>query len=299
MSTLPTPFAPARDHARAKELIADTNSFVLESWPFASQEQRDLFVRCDFAALMTKNDTIERQGVPWPILTLGNGQVPKAGSPVQELIHRTFREIQATAGVEQYGQLSRLACEFYASQSEAPVCRNISEYLDFRCANVGGSFMMALCRYALNIDLTNDELQNPLLAACERFVIDACAMENDVASYEKERQQNTLGNNLVAMFLEHGTDGRVFDTASAAQHHIRQLIADSEAQAQAAITVALADKVFGSADLVHRWLRALPYIIGGNAWWSQLTARYNIPGNPVPRRVIHLEGKGDIMVPEP
>jgi hypothetical protein len=55
MSTLPTPFAPARDHARAKELIADTNSFVLESWPFASQAHRDLFVRCDFAALMTKS----------------------------------------------------------------------------------------------------------------------------------------------------------------------------------------------------------------------------------------------------
>ncbi|KAJ6499474.1 isoprenoid synthase domain-containing protein [Mycena vulgaris] len=333
MSTLPTLFPPAREHARVKELSADTNSFVLESWPFASQAQRDFFVRCEFAAFMSKivpdgdpermihacrvpgvlfmiDDAIEEQvgrpglsnrpGLSSRIIGIIRGEmVPKAGSPVEELIHRIFREIQDTTGVEHYGQLSRLACEFYASQSEAPAWQNISEYLNFRCVHVGGYFTTALSRYALDIYLTNEELQNPLLAACERFVIDACAMENDVASYEKELQQNTVGNNLVAMLLEHGIDGRAFDTAPAVMDHIRELIADSEAKAQAALSVALADTVLGSSDSVRRWLLALPYIIGGNAWWSQQTARYNLPGKPVPRRVIHLEGVGDMVVPEP
>ncbi|KAJ6532334.1 hypothetical protein DFH09DRAFT_1182403 [Mycena vulgaris] len=36
---------PARIHPRADELSAETYAFFLETWPFTSQGQRDLFVR--------------------------------------------------------------------------------------------------------------------------------------------------------------------------------------------------------------------------------------------------------------
>ncbi|KAJ7362551.1 hypothetical protein DFH08DRAFT_324305 [Mycena albidolilacea] len=42
--------------------------------------------------------------------------------------------------------------------------RNISEYLEFRCRNAGASFFLPLARYALDVYLTDKELQDPLLA---------------------------------------------------------------------------------------------------------------------------------------
>jgi hypothetical protein len=51
------------------------------------------------------------------------------------------------------------------------VYRDVAEYLDFRCFNSGGYFALALARYALDIYLTDEELQNKLLVTAERFTI--------------------------------------------------------------------------------------------------------------------------------
>jgi hypothetical protein len=91
----------------------------------------------------------------------------------------------------------------------------------------------------------------------------------DVASYEKEAEQNTLGNNLVARLLQHGTDGHTFISASAVKVYLRERIADSEARLREAILVALTDSMLGTSEAIRRWLHALPYIVSGSAWWSQ------------------------------
>jgi Leu/Phe-tRNA-protein transferase len=57
MSTLVSAFPPARNHIRADELIAATDSFFLETWLFASQEERDLFVRCDYGSFISKSES--------------------------------------------------------------------------------------------------------------------------------------------------------------------------------------------------------------------------------------------------
>jgi hypothetical protein len=51
------------------------------------------------------------------------------------------------------------------------VYRDVAEYLDLRCFNSGGYFALALARYALDIYLTDEELQNKLLVTAERFTI--------------------------------------------------------------------------------------------------------------------------------
>ncbi|KAJ7435074.1 hypothetical protein FB451DRAFT_1194858 [Mycena latifolia] len=81
-----------------------------------------------------------------------------------------------------------------------------------------------------------------------------------------------LSGVLIARLFQHGTDGHAFTSTSTVKDYLRERIADSEARLR---------------DVI------------GNAWWSQHTERYNIPGKPVPPRIIHLEGKGDIIVPEP
>jgi hypothetical protein len=47
-----------------------------------------------------------------------DSQVPKAGSPVEELMNRVFRGMEATTGIELYRQFTRMICEFlrYASR---------------------------------------------------------------------------------------------------------------------------------------------------------------------------------------
>ncbi|KAJ6556846.1 isoprenoid synthase domain-containing protein [Mycena vulgaris] len=325
MSTVVCTFPPARDHIRAAEIRAATDSFFLDNWPFASQEERDLFVRCDFASFTSKfipdgefekmilasrvnallfltDDQVEKQpgsGLSDRIAGIVRGEmVPRTGSSVEQLINRIFRGIEASTGDQQYTQFSRLTCECLRNQ-DTPVYQNISEYLDFRAFNSGGYFGMALARYALDIYLTDEELRNPLLAVCERLALEAIVMENDVASYEKEAQQNTLGNNLVAILLQHGVNGQTFKSPSAAKAYIRGQIADTEARLHDSISVALADGILGTSDVFRAWLRAIPYLVSGNTWWSQQTGRYNIPGKPVPRRVVHLEGVGDIICSEP
>lgn len=89
----------------------------------------------------------------------------------------------------------------------------------------------------------------------------------DVASYEKEFQQNTLDNNLVERLLKNGIDGHTFVSALAVKEYLTDRIVDCEAKAQGAISAMLADD--GTPESVRRWLGALPYLISGSTWWTQ------------------------------
>jgi hypothetical protein len=89
----------------------------------------------------------------------------------------------------------------------------------------------------------------------------------DVASYEKEFLQNTLGNNLVENLLKNGINGHTFVSALAVKDYLTERIVDCEAKAQSAISAMLAEG--GTPGNVRRWLGALPYLISGNTWWSQ------------------------------
>lgn len=54
ISTVACAFPPARDHIRAVEIRAATDTFFLEAWLFASQKERDLFMRSDFGSFTSK-----------------------------------------------------------------------------------------------------------------------------------------------------------------------------------------------------------------------------------------------------
>jgi hypothetical protein len=76
-------------------------------------------------------------------------------------------------------------------KQDTPAYRGIPEYLAFRSFNSGGYFGLALARYALDIYLTDEELQNPLLAVCERLALGGwvhCAQEDISADSAPQRQ---------------------------------------------------------------------------------------------------------------
>lgn len=201
----------------------------------------------------------------------------------------------------------------------------------------------------MDIHLTDEELNERLLVMCETVVLgelfcfghtkfeltaqiyaswktvcrvsfaDIYFLEPklDIASYEKELRDGTANVNFVTFLLKHGIDGRRFVSSSAVKEYIGQIIIpELEAKLHDCLGAALKNSLGQKGD-IGRWLNALPYIVSGNTWWTQLvsvhadrrhiiihltapqTTRYNIPGHPVPRKIIHLEDIGDIVEPEP
>jgi hypothetical protein len=56
--------------------------------------------------------------------------------------------------------------DVYSAQAPRPY-KDFQEYLDFRRINSGGYFVLANSRIALDIHLTDEELNEPMLAMCE------------------------------------------------------------------------------------------------------------------------------------
>ncbi|KAJ7900549.1 hypothetical protein B0H14DRAFT_2556020 [Mycena olivaceomarginata] len=280
-----TPFPPSRNHLRFAELTEATDLFFLETWTFESHHtgRRVRENHLGVTLLFLTDDWIDKQphgkgvGLSGRITSIVRGATsPTAGSPVEEMLNEIFRAIAGSAEAEQ-----------------------------FRCYNSGNYFALALARYALNTYLTDDELHHLHLVICERLALGVVLVALDVVSYEKEAGQNTPGNNLIERLFRHGTDGHIFTSTSAVKGYLRECIANSEARFRDGISVALADGILGTSDAT--------FIVSGNAWWSQhvrsrqshrhkahlnshFTERYNIPGNPVPSRIIE---KSDTILPEP
>ncbi|KAJ6559443.1 isoprenoid synthase domain-containing protein [Mycena vulgaris] len=330
MSTMVTEFPPARQHRCVDDLTEANDLFFLEAWPFSSPAEQDAFVKCNYGACVAKNipDGCYEKMVwacrvnallfltdnfiePLPsseskshfvqrILGIITGKtVPKAGNAMEEVTNLVYHGIETTTSIEQYRQFCRLTCIFYRVQ-DAPRrhITNVADFMAFRRLDCGDSYFLAVCRYALDLYVPDEQLENPMLVLCETLTLDCVTMEKDVVSYAKEVQHGTLGANHVALLLEHGAEGRVFSSAAPAQEYIREQITEHETRLHDAITAALTYRGPGILDdSARKWIPALPYFVSRNMWWSQTTARYNIPGHPAPRKIIHLEGVGDITEP--
>ncbi|KAJ7122139.1 isoprenoid synthase domain-containing protein [Mycena epipterygia] len=328
-------FPPARQHPRNDELIAETHAYFVKFWP----EELAVELRADYAAFGTKSipdasydrmlwvckacmllflldDRMEREvrhsvilyvpevTVPQEKQTLASrvqgfirGDINPGESQVDMVINTIFRGIEAGCTGQQYSQFSRVTVQYLTAQTPQPYT-DIQTYLDFRRLNAAGYLVLSLSRYALDIHLTDEELNERSLVTCETVVLDLCILVNDVVSYEKELRAGTANANLVTFLLKHGVEERRFASASAVKEYICQIITDLEGKLHNCLEAALKHSL-GQKEDYRRWLKALPYIVSGNTWWSQLTTRYIIPGHPVPRMIIHLEGIGDIVEPEP
>ncbi|KAJ7333317.1 isoprenoid synthase domain-containing protein [Mycena albidolilacea] len=176
----------------------------------------------------------------------------------------------------------------------------ISTYLEMRRKNVAGYATAALARYAAGIYVSDEELSDPLLSRCSDLGIDLASYEKEILQEKQSTGRPTV--NLVGLILEHGADGRQFTTPSEVKLFIQEEIERYEGMFHASLSTALSDmddKGVPKSDHRRRWLYILPYIVSGNAWWGQTCGRYNLPGKPVLRKIIHLEGGGDIIEPEP
>ena len=99
----------------------------------------------------------------------------------------------------------------------------------------------------------------------------------DVASYDKEIENRIQSNgmrpvNLVDLILTHGVSGRQFKTPLEVKLFLRKEIEHYEELFYEALSIALSDKELQKSDHTMQWLAALPYIVSGNTWYSQIVS---------------------------
>ncbi|KAJ7888956.1 hypothetical protein B0H14DRAFT_3429930 [Mycena olivaceomarginata] len=276
MFTAVSPFPPAREHIRTDEIVARSFIGQYARMAIPDGEFEKMIRACGVYMLMAlTDDWVEKHprdkgGSTWADRAIGiirDELGPNTESPIDVLTNQIFRGIQASTTAEQYTQFSLAMSEFLRTTAEPPVLQNVAQLLDYRSIDIGGYFALALNRYAAGIYITDDELQNPLLLV----IPDAVSMENDVASYEKEVEDGTLGSNLVAFLVRHGIDGYKVDTPSVAKALIREWITICEAKLQDAISTALADPVLGKSDTIRRYHGLMGY------WTPSCGAHFMVP----------------------
>ncbi|KAJ7226915.1 isoprenoid synthase domain-containing protein [Mycena pura] len=321
-------------HLGANELHDETNAYFAQAWPWSSSNDLSNFLLENGAAFMTStipDAPYERAlwtAKVYVLLFIGDdlGEVegnlavkryfyrcvnedmrrdmaPEESLPWERVISTIFGGIRDSSAGEQYQRFARTFREFWTANTvQAPPYTDLEGYLRFRRLNCAGYWVLATTQYALDLRLTDEELADPKLALCESLCVDACAMENaenhvllDVASYDKELASGSPSANLVALLLK---EDNGLASAAAVKDHVIKIIADTEAKLHSCLDEALKNSDRRSDDFV-RYLYAIPYIVSGNVWFSQHCKRYNIPGNPVPRKVIHLEDGEDFIEPVP
>ncbi|KAJ7226198.1 hypothetical protein C8J57DRAFT_976064, partial [Mycena rebaudengoi] len=97
-----------------------------------------------------------------------NGELGEAHGEfyVEKTFNAVFRAIESECTGKQFSQFVQVILDFLNAQAPRPY-KDFQEYLDFRRINSGGYFVLANSRIALDIHLTDEELNEPMLAVCE------------------------------------------------------------------------------------------------------------------------------------
>ncbi|KAJ7848095.1 isoprenoid synthase domain-containing protein [Mycena leptocephala] len=192
-------FLLACEHPRSAEIIAETDLFIskLEVTVFKSQAQRQKFLDDDLTSIITRGIpdgqydkmlTMARANILYFIADDYFESTSEASN--ESALARSFRDLyQTMAGAStglEYHQYVRLSYQWLRSSEETADHTDIIAQLKWRRVDSGGYFFFAFARYAVGIYLSDEQLDDPLLAKCTDIGIDVCTMENDIVSYQKE-----------------------------------------------------------------------------------------------------------------
>lgn len=141
----------------------------------------------------------------------------------------------------------------------------------------------AYFRYTLDINLTDEQVNHPLMREAEGVVsgqynitflsisshtnahsIDHVGLTNDFFSYVKEKLTNSDDTNIIRILQDH--EGLTYEQAKIV---IEKKIRQKEQDFIPAGMAVLNDPELGSDPEVRRWIANLPYCMGGNNAWSQ------------------------------
>ncbi|KAJ7482246.1 terpenoid synthase [Mycena galericulata] len=250
------PFPPARNHPRWKG--APASDFKRMVW---GARIAGIFFLAD--DLIDSGKMLER--IPG-FKQAATGEGPLHVADRAEICHDiVFRAIKATSHPRTFAQLTKCTHEWWDSHVHEPY-KNLDQYLAIRRVNIA---MIQLSytpyfRYTLNINLSDAQVNHPLMREAEGIVADHVGLTNDFFSYAKEKMSNSDDTNIVRILQDH--EGLTYaEAAEVIKNKIRQ----KELDFIPAGVAVLEDPELGQDAEVRRWIACLPYCMGGNLAWSQ------------------------------
>ncbi|KIM35562.1 hypothetical protein M413DRAFT_32419 [Hebeloma cylindrosporum] len=308
------PFPPARNHPRWKELYRLHDEWIMKYWPFSSEKKRARIPFMNLAGFSTWcAPAADFDRMVWGARISGiffladdyidsgkmldripgfkqaaTGTGPMHPEDRAELCHDiVFRAIKATSHPRTFDQLTKCTHEWWDSNIHEPF-KNLDQYLATRRVNIAMYFANSYFRYTLNLNLTDEQINHPLMREAEGIVSDHVGLVNDYFSYAKEKLTNSDDTNIIRILQDH--EGLSYEQA---QKVIENKIRQKERDFIPAGMAVLEHPELGKDPEVRRWIACLPYCMGGNNAWSQSSGRYNIgdvPGGvPFPKLSFEAE----------
>ncbi|KAF5343069.1 hypothetical protein D9758_011143 [Tetrapyrgos nigripes] len=150
--------------------------------------------------------------------TAATGTGPLHEEDQAEICHDiVFRAIKATSHPRTFDQLTKCTHEWWDSNIHEPF-KNLDQYLAVRRVNIAmqssnplvfrkcgfnDDEQSAYFRYTLDINLTDEQINHPLMREAEGIVSDHVGLTNDFFSYLKEKMTNSDDTNIVRILMEH------------------------------------------------------------------------------------------------
>ncbi|KAF9067879.1 isoprenoid synthase domain-containing protein [Rhodocollybia butyracea] len=319
-------FPPAKEHPRTSELLKVDEDYFLGCWPFKSDASRQHFSRSILADFTAKtipdtehweklvlacrvttssfliDDLLDTDLlydskkkfdiIPSLLQVIYGTKKPDPNLYWEVISDDIWRGIQRGCTDTEFDQMTRTAKEWYMTHGR-PLPESFDGWLVRRRHNSGANWTYSITRYAMECRITDEELTHPIVREAEDSAAVIFALVNDIVSLPKEKMANCEELNAVTMVRKYG----LVSTEEDALAEVSNIVVQSSRKLMESTKRGLADPTLSSE--VKRWMVALPYVASGNAWWSQLSSRYNFPGLPAPRMTINIEGKGDIIEPSP
>ncbi|EIM88906.1 terpenoid synthase [Stereum hirsutum FP-91666 SS1] len=171
-----------------------------------------------------------------------------------------FRAIKATSHPRTFDQLTKCTHEWWDSNIHEPF-QNLDQYLAVRRVNIA---MVTYFRYTLDINLTDEQVNHPLMREAEGIVSDHVGLTNDFFSYLKEKMTNSDDTNIIRILMDH--EHLSYEEAKTV---IEKKIRQKEQDFIGAGMAVLNDPELGKDREIYRWIANLQYCMGGNLAWSQ------------------------------
>ncbi|KAJ3796822.1 terpenoid synthase [Lentinula aff. detonsa] len=171
------------------------------------------------------------------------------------------------ARFKEYFELFFEAVHTQAKARDAGVIPDLESYIDIRRDTSGCKPCWALIEYALDIDLPDFVVEDPIIMAINRSANDLVTWSNDIFSYNVEQSRSDAHNMIAILMKHHGyTLQRAVDHVGDLCH---QTIVDFDASR-------MKIPCWGAEvdDMVQRYVQGLQDWIVGSLHWSFQTTRY-------------------------
>ncbi|KAF2146989.1 uncharacterized protein K452DRAFT_315168 [Aplosporella prunicola CBS 121167] len=290
-------------HPLEPQVTADVEGWFLQHWPFENEKARKkigtdgysyatcmnfplalddrihsacrlitiLFLIDDLLEDMSFDDGKAYNEHLMPIMS--GTAAPNPSIPCEWMMHEIWEEMRKSDPVLTE-QMLEPTFDFMRAQTEKSRIETtgLGRYLEYRERDVGGAFLLALQRYAMNLHLSPAELESvhPLEQICSKHL----AVMNDVYSFDKELQQAEMGH-LEGSCLCNGV--KVLADESGLDYEASKRVLALMCREWEVMHKELEKKSLneGCGEHIARYISGLEYQMSGNEYWSEKTQRYN------------------------